>query len=397
LRSNPTTSALFGILLVGVIPAPSLLAAGPDEGPGRVELLKTPDGGIQPQAVIDAKGTVHLVYFRGDPSAGDLSYTRLEPGKGGFASPIRVNSHPGSAIAVGTIRGAHLALGRGGRVHVAWNGSNQAEPKNTFGSTPMLYARLDREGGKFEPERNVMRKTSMLDGGGTIAADDSGHVYVAWHARTEESQEGEMGRRMWVARSSDDGKTFTPEEPAFEKETGACGCCGTRALADRRGTLYLLYRSATEKVGRDIYLLTSRDQAAHFRGSLLDPWKVDACPMSSASLAESPSGVLAAWETEQKVSFARIDPETSKVSSPVEPPGGGRGRKHPTVAGNTQGETILAWTEGTGWQKGGTLAWQVFDRSGRPTDQNGRVEGGIPTWGLPTVVAKPDGTFLVIH
>jgi hypothetical protein len=40
-----------------------------------------------------------------------------------FSSALKVNSHPGSAIAAGNIRGAHIALGRNGRVHVAWNGT----------------------------------------------------------------------------------------------------------------------------------------------------------------------------------------------------------------------------------------------------------------------------------
>jgi hypothetical protein len=39
----------------------------------RVALLRVPNGGIQPQAVVDAKGTLHLIYFKGDDaSAGDL-------------------------------------------------------------------------------------------------------------------------------------------------------------------------------------------------------------------------------------------------------------------------------------------------------------------------------------
>jgi hypothetical protein len=65
-------------------------------------------------------------------------------------------------------------------------------------------------------------------------------------------------------------------------------------------------------------------------------------------------------------------------------------------AGNAHGETILVWTEGTGWQKGGSLAWQVFDRSGRPIGSSGRIEGGVPVWGLATVVARPDGGFMII-
>jgi hypothetical protein len=67
------------------------------------------------------------------------------------------------------------------------------------------------------------------------------------------------------------------------------------------------------------------------------------------------------------------------------------------VSANDRGEVILVWTEGTGWKKGGSLAWQVFDRSGRPTPERGRVEGGISMWSLATVVSRPDGGFTIIH
>src|SRR5690349_1887305 len=108
-----------------------------------VKVLATPDGGIQRQAAIDDRGVIHLVFFKGDPAGGDLSYSRLEPGSERFSPPVRVNSQPGSAIAIGTIRGGQIAVGKAGRIHVAWNGSNGARPKNPFGSNPMLYTRSD--------------------------------------------------------------------------------------------------------------------------------------------------------------------------------------------------------------------------------------------------------------
>jgi hypothetical protein len=58
---------------------------------------------------------------------------------------------------------------------------------------------------------------------------------------------------------------------------------------------------------------------------------------------------------------------------------------------------LLAWTEGTGWERGGDLAWQVYDAAGRPTRERGRLAGGVPVWGLPTAVASPDGRFLIFH
>src|SRR5262249_46685169 len=76
----------------------------------RVTLLRTPGGGIQPQAAVDSKGVVHLIYYKGDPGGGDVFYVRQKPGMETFSKPIQVNSQSGSAIAAGTIRGAQLAV-----------------------------------------------------------------------------------------------------------------------------------------------------------------------------------------------------------------------------------------------------------------------------------------------
>ena len=47
-------------------------------------MIATPNGGIQPQAVVDDAGVVHLIYFNGDPAGGDLFYVRSKPGTTGF-------------------------------------------------------------------------------------------------------------------------------------------------------------------------------------------------------------------------------------------------------------------------------------------------------------------------
>jgi hypothetical protein len=372
---------------------PSVAAADRQD---RVAVIATPGGGIQPQAVTDDGGIVHLVYFQGEPAHGDLFYVRSQPGTTEFSKPIRVNSQPGSAIAIGTIRGGQLAIGRKGRVHVAWNGSQQAAPPNPIKGSPMLYARLDANRGAFEPQRNLMHRSFYLDGGGSIGADRQGNVYVAWHATSADAREGEAGRRLWLARSRDEGATFAAEEPALATATGACACCGTKALVDRRGTLYVLYRAARGGTDRDMMLATSRDQGAHFQAASLQPWPISTCPMSSESLFETPSGVLAAWETKGQIAFASVDPQSLVAARPISPPGGGN-RKHPALAANADGDTIVVWAEDTGWQRGGSLVWRIFDRSGRATRAMGRVPDGIPVWSLPAVVALPAGRFVIIH
>jgi hypothetical protein len=360
-------------------------------------ILRTPDGGVQPQAAMDANGTLHLVYLKGNPAECDVFYVRWSPGSSQFSKPLRVNSQRGSAVAMGTIRGAQIALGKDQRVHVAWNGSMAAQPKAPNNGMPMLYARLDDSGQTFEPQRNLMQQTFNLDGGGTITADGKGNVYVAWHGRKVGSEQGEENRQVWVARSTDDGQTFARETLASPQPTGTCGCCGMRGFLDSKGTLRLLYRAASQKVNRDMFLLTSNDAGKTFDSALVQRWQINGCPMSSQAFAEGAGKVVAAWETKDQIYFTQFAVGSGKLSPLKAAPRTAKARKHPALAVAPSGEMLLAWTEGTGWNKGGALVWQVFDASGKPTSERGRINGGIPVWGLPAAAATPQGEFILIH
>ncbi len=358
-----------------------------------VTLLKTPNDGIQPQAKMDDKGTLHLIYFTGTAKAGDIFYVRSTDGGQNFSPPLRVNSQPNSAIATGTIRGAQLAIGKDHRVHVAWNGSEVAQPQGPEG-TPMLYTRLNDAATAFEPQRNLITWAGGLDGGGTLAADDKGDVYVAWHAAPAGKDETE--RAVYLARSTDDGRTFERERKINVQPTGACGCCQMRAFVDGKGALYVLYRAAGNSVNRDSMLLVSTDKGTKFQSALLDKWYLNACPMSSYSMTQSPKAILAAWETKEQVYMSAIPTATTQKLALIAAPGAAKARKHPVVLANRDGKVLFAWTEGTGWNQGGSLAWQVYDADGRPTDQKGRAEG-VPAWGLLSAIARPDGGFTILY
>jgi hypothetical protein len=107
--------------------------------------------------------------------------------------------------------------------------------------------------------------------------------------------------------------------------------------------------------------------------------------------------VYAAWETSGQVYFGKVDANAPSISKVIAAPGEGKERKHPVLAVNGRGDVLMAWTEGTGWQRGGALAWQVYDSQGRPTKENGRIPDGIPIWGLAAAVARNDGEFQIIH
>jgi len=67
------------------------LAAAESE---RVKLVRTPDGGIHPQAAVDSRGLVHLIFFKGDAGHGDIFYVRQQPGQETFSKPIQVTAGP---------------------------------------------------------------------------------------------------------------------------------------------------------------------------------------------------------------------------------------------------------------------------------------------------------------
>jgi hypothetical protein len=392
-----TATAIVAVLSVVGPPA---LAPAHAAGDVSVVVSRVPDGGIQPQVASGPDGTIHLVYFKGEARAGDLFYATRGPGKVEFTAAVRVNSEAGSACAAGTIRGAQIAIGRNGRVHAAWNGSDKAATKpaeGKYAQCPMLYTSLDPATGRFEPQRNLMTATTDLDGGGTIAADAAGGVVVAWHGHGPGAKEdGEAGRRVWVARSSDDGTTFSPEA-AVDPGRGACACCGMAAMTDDRGRMFLMYRAAGDGIDRGMVLLSTPPGGRVFGATDVDQWRVQTCPMSSGSLREAAGGVWLGWENKGQVFFATYDADNGKISPPRTPPGESRTRKHPRLAANRRGEVLLVWTDGTGWQKGGSLAWQVFDVDGRPIDGGAGKADGVQVWSFGGATARPDGVFEIFY
>ena len=291
-----------------------------------------------------------------------------------------------------------MAFGRNRRVYVVWNGSSETErdgplnPESGKQGMPLLYTRLNDGSNAFEPERNLMTHTFGLDGGAAITADNAGDVYVAWHGKAPGALQGEAGRQVWVTRSTDDGKTFKAERPATHDQTGACGCCGMAMYSASNGDVYALYRSATEDVHRDIYLLTSADRGSTFSDRELHPWNINACPMSSMSFAEQQTKVEGAWETGGQVYFENV---ANRNAKPISAPGPNKGHKHPRIAIAPNGDTLLVWTEGTAWGKGGSLGWQAYDSAGTPLSEHGAL-AGLPAWSFAAVVSTRNG-FLILY
>jgi len=167
-----------------------------------------------------------------------------------------------------------------------------------------------------------------------------------------------------------------------------------RALFDRNGALHVLYRVATDDKRRDTAWLMIRGAAAS-APVRIHPWEIQSCPMTTYALAETGDGLLAAWETAQQVYSTSLNTKTGTAGTITAIPGAGS-RKHPSVAVNAAGEQLIAWTEGTAWNRGGSAAWRLTDRHGKEIGVS-QDAGPVPVWGLVSAIALRDGSFVIFR
>ena len=344
-----------------------------------VEVARIPEGGRMPRAVIDAAGAVHVIYFEGVMSGGDLLHVARGAAGSGWTDPVRVNSDRKSAIGMGPMDGGHVALDGAGRLHAVWFQTNPAR---------IFYARSAPGGAAFEPQRTLWQEDDRLEAAPSVAAAGDGRVYVFWHAGAGQDAD----RAVYMTASDDAGDTFGPARRVSKAGEGACGCCSMASLAGGSGAVHVSYRSARENVRRDQRLLVSHDAGRTFEDRPIDEWEIGACPVTTTTLSTAPGAPRVAWETAGRVYYAPVD----RLDAPVEPDGEIRfRRKNPVVAVNSRGDTLLAWGDGSGLRAGGTLHWRLFDASGRALGEQANGTS-VPSGSAPWAVVKPDDSFLLL-
>ncbi|PCJ52113.1 MAG: hypothetical protein COA79_24560 [Planctomycetota bacterium] len=360
----------------------------------KVNVIKTPNGGIQPKVRVDKSGQIHLVYYKGSDSGGDLFYIK-KPKGGSFSSPTQVNSISGSAISAGTIRGAQFTLGQNDSIHVVWNSSQNGDLKKLYGPA-MFYASMTDKATKFSSQKVVTGKRHV-DGGGAVAADKNGNVYIFFHSGAGPKGGQEKNRRVFIAVSRNGGKKFGKARP-ISPATGVCGCCAMQADCDSNGNVYAVYRTATNNKSRDINLLVSKSKGKKFGSKILDKWPLNRCPMSSMSFCENTDRMIIGWETNKQIKYTSVAKGSLKAKKVVSPNGGSKSGKHPVFAISSEGNILVVWTEGTGWKKGGSIAWQELDSSMKSISKTGRLPAGVSIWNfVASYFDAETKTFNILH
>ncbi len=375
-----------------------LLASGVSlaKGPA-VTFEKTPHGGIQPQAIVDASGMLHLLYYKGQPREGDLFYVSRAAGKKGFSTPLQVNSIAGSACCIGSIFRARMAIGSDGIVHILWNGSfgfvkKQWEKKGKQRTpeefTFLFYTRLRDDRASFKTQVNLNRKTYGLDGNGSIAVDRNGTVHVFWHANVK----GRPDRIAFTVRSTNNGRSFSSESRITQEPLGVCECCTMEAFSSTKGGLYVAYRTA-EQTSRNVVVFSFDKLSGRFSEVQRHRWNIVACPASTFAFAEDDRRVYAAWENESHV---YVNDVLSKAA-PKNVSSGSKSGKYPSLAINAKGDRLITWSSDTGWGKGGFVEYRVTNRSGVVSSQGNGPGHSPAAYSFSSACALPSGDFIVFY
>lgn len=367
--------ARFFTLIASAFTLPCLAAV-------RVESI--PESGLQPEVAVAKDGTVHLVYLAGEPKAAEVRYTYRKPGEAWHPSQV-VNSPNSPAIALGTIRGPQLAVTGKGTVHVIWNGIGaDATPHS-----PLWYGRKSREDKTFGKQEDLLGDATALDGGASVTANENNGVFVVWHGNEAGAAPEERQRLVLIRSSKDDGISFGKAEATNRADPGVCACCSLRAMAGPEGTPNIFFRSAETMEHRAMTLLSLSGNT--WKSREVEPWKVAACPMSSAALGFTSNRLLGAWETAGQIRMGWLsDPAFPPVTVAAEK------AKHPSIAINGKGSILVSWLQGSGWNRGGSVFWQEFDGELRPTGKAANA-GTVPAWGRVTAYAEPNGDFVVLR
>lgn len=78
------------VLPTVLVLAPSSISSSGSER--SVELVRVPNGGIQPEIAVDAAAVVHMVYLAGEAAAANVFYVRSTDDGKTFSRAMRVNS-----------------------------------------------------------------------------------------------------------------------------------------------------------------------------------------------------------------------------------------------------------------------------------------------------------------
>jgi hypothetical protein len=262
----------------------------------------------EPVTVSAPNGGFYVAWVNHKPnSKSDVMLARFDQNGAASGSAVRVNQTEGVVTAW---RGDPPSVAVTDRaVYVLWTARVEVDRKKGTD----LYLSTSQDGGKtFNPAVKVNDDTVEsvhgrhefvgAHGMHSLAVANDGRIYAAWLderniAEPKPSKHAgghhmESNRELFVAFSTDSGKTFSPNRKVAEN---ACRCCKTALAVSADGTLYASWRQVLPGNFRHIAVANSTDGGVKFSSAVIvsdDKWKLQGCPVSGPSLSTDANGTL---------------------------------------------------------------------------------------------------------
>ncbi len=316
----------------------------------------------EPQMAVNGS-TVALTYGAGR----NIFFSSSRDNGRTFSSPVKVAE--AAVIPLNRHRGPRIVFAAGAIVITAVVGSKVAEGTHAHGlpSDGDLLSWRSMDNGKTWSKAKAVNDVpaAATEGLHALASDGKSTLAAAWL-----DKRGPKGTRLFTARSTDGGLTWSKNVAAYESPDGTiCECCHPSLAIDATGKIHLMWRNALDGA-RDMYMTTSANGEAFSKPSKLGngTWPLKACPMDGGGLAIANGKVVTAWRRDGKIFLAEPGQPEQEIGT----------GKDVALAINGK-KTYAVWTSGTKLQ----------------TWVNGKVEELAPEGGFASVAPLASGGALV--
>ena len=269
--------------------------------------------GHMPAITKDKRNNIHIVYGTGD----SVMYIFSIDGRH-YSPPALVAVLP--ELFASATRGPQIAATTNGIVVTASDKSGN------------FYSYRKFIGGKWDKAKKVNNINGISKEGLTALSADGSNVFVAWLGVNNPK-----GQSVYGARSKDGGKTWSKNIIVYASPSGTvCECCKPSAVVSGNN-VYVMFRNSLNGF-RDLYVAKSSDNGKTFgpaeklgNGS----WKLNGCPMDGGGLAVNKNNIpQTVWRREGEIFSAQPGAPERKI-------GEGRSCSIETI----NNKNVYVWTE----------------------------------------------------
>ncbi len=348
----------FGFVAVAVALAATAPVATADESSVR---LAESLGPIQPSITVDADGAVYVAFVGGSGDRKDIYVAVSKDGGLSFGEPVKALDVGGEATG-GRQRGPRIGVDDAKRVYVSAVQQLEGKPAGQRFPQGDVWLTVSSDGGatfsgpvKCNDRRKAAdtekAQKSAKEGMHWMAVQGDGTVHLCW---LDHRLAPRLGQMIAYTRVTDGGTKVAPNVIAYAAPQTVCQCCTPGLAIDARGNPSIAFRNAIAGdnqvwVARSSNKGKSFKKAAPVTGAKAN---ITQCPMDAPSVAVTPDG--------KKVAVAWMDQRSGKRNTWLRLPSGkelplanaaGAQQGHPSIALDSAGDVWAIWTEIAGGER----------------------------------------------